>query len=101
MIPPLTIESANLGMADTLILLILALVVFGPRRLPTIGRQIGKLMFELRKASNDFRFQMEEELRANEDPDKRWKEETQQPKDAPSFEELAKPAPLPDVPPVP
>ena len=50
-------------MADTLILMVLALVVFGPRRLPQIGRQIGKLMYEFRKASNDFKFQMEEELR--------------------------------------
>ena len=50
-------------MADSLILMVLALVVFGPRRLPQIGRQIGKLMYEFRKASNDFKFQMEEELR--------------------------------------
>jgi sec-independent protein translocase protein TatB len=41
-------------MPDTLILMVLALVVFGPRRLPQIGRQIGKLMYEFRKASNDF-----------------------------------------------
>ena len=61
---PPPIKTANLGMADTLILMVLALVVFGPRRLPQIGRQIGKLMYEFRKASNDFKFQMEEELRA-------------------------------------
>ena len=62
-------------MADSLILMILALVVFGPRRLPQIGRQIGKLMYEFRKASNDFKFQMEEELRLSEDADRRKKEE--------------------------
>ena len=50
-------------MADSIILMVMALVVFGPRRLPQIGRQIGKLMYEFRKASNDFKFQMEEELR--------------------------------------
>ncbi len=66
---------ANLGMADTLILMVLALVVFGPRRLPQIGRQIGKLMYEFRKASNDFKFQMEEELRNAEEADRRKKEE--------------------------
>jgi len=66
---------ANLGMADTLILMVLALVVFGPRRLPQIGRQIGKLMYEFRKASNDFKFQMEEELRLAEEADRRKKEE--------------------------
>ncbi len=66
---------ANLGMADTLILLVLALVVFGPRRLPQIGRQVGKLMYEFRKASNDFKFQMEEELRTAEEADRRKKQE--------------------------
>jgi sec-independent protein translocase protein TatB len=72
---PPPIEIANLGMADTLILMVLALVVFGPRRLPQIGRQIGKLMYEFRKASNDFKFQMEEELRQSEEADRRKKEE--------------------------
>jgi len=75
MIVPPRIEAANLGMADSLILMVMALVVFGPRRLPQIGRQIGKLMYEFRKASNDFKFQMEEELRAAEEADRRKKEE--------------------------
>ena len=70
-----TIQVANLGMADSLILMVMALVVFGPRRLPQIGRQIGKLMYEFRKASNDFKFQMEEELRSAEEADRRKKEE--------------------------
>src|ERR1700678_3721076 len=72
---PQTIQMANLGMADTLILMVIALVVFGPRRLPQIGRQIGKLIYEFRKASNDFKFQMEEELRSSEEADRRKKEE--------------------------
>ncbi len=65
-------------MADSLILMVMALVVFGPRRLPQIGRQIGKLMYEFRKASNDFKFQMEEELRLSEEADRRKKEEERQ-----------------------
>src|SRR5450631_4612915 len=72
---PPPIELGSLGMADSLILMVLALVVFGPRRLPQIGRQIGKLMYEFRKASNDFKFQMEEELRNSEDAERRKKEE--------------------------
>jgi sec-independent protein translocase protein TatB len=72
---PQIIEVANLGMADSLILMVMALVVFGPRRLPQIGRQIGKLMYEFRKASNDFKYQMEEELRNAEEADRRKKEE--------------------------
>jgi sec-independent protein translocase protein TatB len=75
-----TIEIASLGMSDSLFLMLLALVVFGPRRLPQIGRQIGKLMYEFRKASNDFKFQMEEELRNSEDAERRKKEEAERQK---------------------
>ena len=67
MIEPGAIQRASIGIPDTLFLMLLALVVFGPRRLPEIGRQIGKLMYEFRKVSNDFKFQMEEELRASEE----------------------------------
>ena len=74
--PPVLL--GTLGMTDSLILMVLALVVFGPRRLPQIGRQIGKLMYEFRKASNDFKFQMEEELRNAEEADRRKKEEERQ-----------------------
>ena len=72
-----TIDAATLGMWDTMIVMIMALVVFGPRRLPKIGRQIGKLMYEFRKASNDFRFQMEEEMRNAEEADRRRREEAE------------------------
>src|ERR1700734_2615432 len=72
---PPPIEIASLSMPDTLILMVMALVFFGPRRLPQLGRQIGKLMYEFRKASNDFKFQMEEELRTSEEADRRKKAE--------------------------
>ncbi|HVN93840.1 MAG TPA: twin-arginine translocase TatA/TatE family subunit [Terracidiphilus sp.] len=72
---PPPIQLATLSMWDTLLLMALALVVFGPRRLPKIGRQLGKLMYEFRKASNDFKFQMEEEFRLSEEADRRKKAE--------------------------
>ncbi|MFP5238087.1 MAG: twin-arginine translocase TatA/TatE family subunit [Acidobacteriota bacterium] len=72
---PAPIELSTISMPDTLIIMILALVFLGPRRLPQVGRQIGKLMYEFRKASNDFKFQMEEELRLAEETDRRKKEE--------------------------
>src|SRR6202041_3934671 len=84
--PPILLGTVS--MVDSLILMVMALVVFGPRRLPQIGRQIGKLMYEFRKASNDFKFQMEEELRSSEEADRRKKEEERQ-----RALELAAPAP--------
>ena len=74
--PPILLGTVS--MVDSLILMVMALVVFGPRRLPQIGRQIGKLMYEFRKASNDFKFQMEEELRLSEEAERRKKEEERQ-----------------------
>jgi len=76
MVVPPTIQIASIGIPDTLFLMLLALVVFGPRRLPEIGRQIGKLMYEFRKVSNDFKFQMEEELRASEEAERQAKLQT-------------------------
>lgn len=73
--PP--IQVATLGMGDSLLLMVIALVVLGPRRLPQVGRQIGKLMYEFRKASNDFKFQMEEELRNAEEADRRKREDAE------------------------
>jgi TatA/E family protein of Tat protein translocase len=51
---------------DSIFIFLLALVLFGPKRLPEIGRQIGKLLAEFRRASNDFKMQIDEELRAME-----------------------------------
>jgi sec-independent protein translocase protein TatB len=93
-IPP-PIETANISMGDTLLLMVLALVVLGPRRLPQLGRQIGKLMYEFRKASNDFKFQMEEELRQAEEADRRKKEEEERKRAlaaAPAPPQIAPPA---------
>src|ERR1700748_2307377 len=63
-LPP--VQLASFGIPDTLFLVVLALIVFGPKKLPEISRQIGKLLYEFRKASNDFKFQIEEELRSAE-----------------------------------
>ena len=46
-----------------LFLLVLALIVLGPRRLPEIGRQLGKALADLRRAKNEFTAQIEEEVR--------------------------------------
>ncbi len=51
---------------DSIFIFLLALVLFGPKKLPEIGRQIGKLLVEFRRASNDFKMQIDEELRAME-----------------------------------
>jgi sec-independent protein translocase protein TatB len=59
--------------ADSIVIFLLALVLFGPKRLPEIGRQIGKLLAEFRRASNDFKMQIDDELRAMEQQERQKK----------------------------
>lgn len=54
------------GFENYIIIFVLALILFGPKKLPELARQLGKLMGEFRKASNEFKMQMEEELRVTE-----------------------------------
>jgi sec-independent protein translocase protein TatB len=60
-------------MPDTIFIFLLALVIFGPKKLPEIGRQVGKLVGDLRKASNEFKMQIEDELRNAERADREKK----------------------------
>jgi TatA/E family protein of Tat protein translocase len=53
----------NLGFPEMMFLGLLALLLFGPKRLPEIGRQIGKALGEFKRASSDFQNQLEEEVR--------------------------------------
>ncbi len=53
----------NLGLPEMLFIFVLALLIFGPRKLPEIGRQIGKAMAEFKRASNEFKSQIEGEIR--------------------------------------
>ena len=47
---------------DMIFLFLLALVIFGPKKLPEIGRQVGKLLNELKRASNEFKAQIQTEM---------------------------------------
>ena len=58
---------------DSAFIFILALILFGPKKLPELARQLGKLMGEFRRASNEFRMQMEEELRLSEQAEQQKK----------------------------
>ena len=52
----------SLGGSEIIVLFVLALLLFGPRRLPEIGKTIGKALSEFRRASNDFRGTLEREV---------------------------------------
>jgi sec-independent protein translocase protein TatB len=51
-----------MSFSETIFLFLLALIIFGPKKLPEIARQAGRLLAELRRASNEFRSQIETEI---------------------------------------
>jgi sec-independent protein translocase protein TatB len=58
---------------DTALIAMIALLLFGPKKLPELARQLGKLMGEFRRASNEFKMQMEDELRLSEQEEQQKK----------------------------
>jgi len=52
----------NLGMPEILMILVIALIVFGPRKLPELGKTLGKSLAQFRRASEDFKRQWEDEV---------------------------------------
>ena len=47
---------------DMIFIFLLALILFGPKRLPEIAREVGKFMAEFKRASNDFKYQLQSEI---------------------------------------
>lgn len=52
----------SMGFSETIFLFFLALIIFGPKKLPEIARQVGKALNEFRRASNEFKAQIESEI---------------------------------------
>lgn len=67
---PVSSISGMPSFSDSIFLFVLALLLFGPKRLPVLARELGKWVGEFRRASNEFKMQMEEELRLSEQADR-------------------------------
>ena len=57
----------SIGMPELLIILMIALIIFGPRKLPELGRSLGKSLSEFKRASNELRNTLDEEIRVEEE----------------------------------
>ena len=55
-----------IGVWEMVIILVIALIVFGPRKLPELGRSLGKSLGEFKRASNELRNTLDEEIRVDE-----------------------------------
>ena len=68
----------SIGMPELVIILVIALVIFGPRKLPELGRSLGKSLGEFKRASNELRNTLEEEVRVEEQRDQKAKMQAEQ-----------------------
>ena len=56
----------SIGMPELLIIMTVALIVFGPRKLPELGRSLGKSLQEFKRASNELKHTLDEEISLEE-----------------------------------
>ena len=60
-----------IGMPEMIVIAVIALIIFGPRKLPELGKSLGKSLAEFKRASNDLKNTLEEEIRTEEVQDAR------------------------------
>jgi len=58
----------DLGIQELIVIFVVALIVFGPKRLPELGKTLGKGLFELKKAMEGIKEQMSEEAESTHTP---------------------------------
>jgi sec-independent protein translocase protein TatA len=56
----------SLGMPELIVIFVIALIVFGPRKLPELGRSLGRGIAEFKKATHDLHSSFEEEIRVED-----------------------------------
>ena len=56
----------NIGMQELIIIFVIALIIFGPRKLPELGKSLGKSIAEFKRASNELKNTLEDEIRADD-----------------------------------
>jgi TatA/E family protein of Tat protein translocase len=82
----------SIGMPELIIIFVIALIIFGPRKLPELGRSLGKSLAEFKRASNELRNTLEEEIRLDE---VKQQEEARRQEDVRRQAEAAKATPPP------
>jgi TatA/E family protein of Tat protein translocase len=83
----------SIGMPELIVIFVIALIIFGPRKLPELGRSLGRSLSEFKRASNELRSSLEEEIRVEE----RRESKAGQPRAATPSDEAPQPRPADDV----
>jgi sec-independent protein translocase protein TatA len=56
----------SIGMPELIVIFVIALIIFGPRKLPELGKSLGRSINEFKRASNELKSTLEEEIRIDE-----------------------------------
>ena len=56
----------SIGMPELIVIFVIALIIFGPRKLPELGRSLGKSLAEFKRSSNELRSTLDDEIRLEE-----------------------------------
>jgi sec-independent protein translocase protein TatA len=68
-----------IGMPELIVILVIALIIFGPRKLPELGKSLGRSLNEFKKASNDLQNTLEQEIKIEEQKEAAAKTRTEAP----------------------
>src|SRR5579864_4803117 len=86
-----------LSLPHLVVLFVIALVIFGPQKLPELARMLGKATAEFRKMTNDFRYALEDEVRDLDRQNRIREEQAAAARIAEAAKSTAAPAPSPDA----
>ena len=68
-----------IGMPELIVIMVIALVIFGPRKLPELGRSLGRSLNEFKRASNELEHTLDDEIRVEEVADEKAAAAAQRP----------------------
>jgi sec-independent protein translocase protein TatA len=87
----------SIGMPELVIILVIALIIFGPRKLPELGKSLGRSLNEFKRASQDLQNSLEQEIKLEEQKETREKAEKAAAETAPPANTVIEEAPTPET----
>jgi sec-independent protein translocase protein TatA len=88
----------SIGMPELIIILVIALIIFGPRKLPELGKSLGRSINEFKRASADLQNTLEQEIKLEEQKEQRQTKEGEQSRFTPPPDHFASPGTAGDEP---
>ena len=89
----------SVGVPELIIIFTIALIIFGPRKLPELGKSLGKSLAEFKRASNELKHTLDEEIRLEERRSANLEEEARRSAERQSAPVTADATDTPDAPP--